>query len=431
MAIIYTMKKKVLASALLLLLPFVLTACTLQDLPVIGKFFAPKTPPKVQGPVTLNVWGMFENPEVMSALIKKYQAGHPTVTINYDDRSILKPKDYRDRVFSRIGQENTADIILVHASWVSALKGNLAPASDKLLNAQTFSNSFYPAAVQTSVFDGKVYAMPLYYDGLALVYNKAHFAEVGQQDPPTAWEEFRRLALKLKKEGVLVRGGAAIGTASNIDFSSDILGMLFAQAKINIPADMDSKAAQDALSFYANFVKEDRVWNESFPEASAAFAQEKVSMIFEPSWSLLDIIKSRPDLDIGVAAVPQAIPEEPASWATFWTEVVPSSSPNKDAAWDFLNFLGQKDQEMTMFSEASKYRQYGAPYSLKALAPELASNKYLKSYLDIALYSKTGIVAARAGNDTVVDAVKEAVNAVLSGGDPAAALQAAKAKASQ
>lgn len=437
------MRNKLLTIALLVVLPFFVTACTLQDLPVIGKFFG-NTPPGNVGTSksgTVSIWGLWESPEVMDALIAKYKEVSPNVTVVYDDRSILKPDQYKEIVYTRMMQEADApaDVVFVHDSWVPSLRQYLSSAPKDFMDANTYSTTFYPAAVDNAVADGRIYAVPAYYDGLALVYNKKHFEAIEQQTPPTAWEEFRRLALNLTqkdKDGNVIRAGAAIGAADNIDFFSDIIGMMFAQAGVALPSELDSKKAQDAVTFYTTFLNEDGVWSTSLPEASAAFAQEKVSMIFIPSWNLLDIIKVRPDLSIGVAPVPQAIASTPVSWGSFWMYSVPAKSKNQDVAWDFIKFLATDEAQLLMFSTASQYRTYGAPYANVSLRDQIASGAaapYLKPYLDTASFSKSNVFSARAGNVTASTALKDAINS-LTTTDPrsrmsvADALKAVKSK---
>lgn len=423
------MKNKIAALALLLTMSLTLTACSLGDLPVIGKFFG-----NTSGPVTLTMWGVWEKPEVMDMLIKKYQETHPNVTITYEDRSVLKPEDYKDRVFSRADQALGADIVRIHNSWVPSLRSVLSAMPSSMMDANTYQTSFYPVSAQSAVFDGKIYALPAYYDGLVLVYNKDHFEEIGQDTPPTVWEEFRRIALRLKvvtaeensSAQKVIRSGAAIGTADNIDHFSDILGLMWSQANVTIPDEIDSRAAQDALTFYTNFVKEDNVWEPSFPEAAAAFAQEKVSMIIVPSWAVLDILAVRPDLNLAVAPVPQAIVESPATWGSFWMDAVPSSSKNQKAAWEFLNFLSQEEQQLTLFSEASKIRPFGAAYSRVSLGTQLQNNVYLKPLVDTAPFAKSAEISARSGNKKQVDALRTAVNEVLGGATAEDALKKAK-----
>jgi ABC-type glycerol-3-phosphate transport system substrate-binding protein len=414
------MRNKILTAILLVSLPVFLTACTLKDLPVIGKFFSGGG--KVANPpITLNIWGLWESPEVMDSLIQKYKSLYPNITINYDNRSIMAPPLYKDTVKGRLSQAGVPDIILVHNSWVSEIKDYLAPAPASVITPQSYSQRFYPVSSQSAVIDGSIYALPMYYDGLVLAYNKKHFEEINQTTPPTAWEEFRRLALNLTQvgtDGNYVRYGAAIGTADNIDFFSDIIGLMFAQAGIKVPDDLGSKAAQDALAFYTTFSRDDKVWNGSLPEASKLFSQGKVSMIFTPTWNLLDIIKASPDLDIGVAPVPQAQPGTPVSWASFWMYSVPKSGTNTEAAWQFINFLTQDEQQLSMFSEASKFRTYGAPYSAVALASQASSGfsaKYIKPVLDTAPFAASGYFSGRSGNAFQVAALKTAVNSILQG----------------
>jgi len=301
------------------------------------------------------------------------------------------------------------------------------------MSPEVYAGTFYPVTFQSAVVDNRAYAIPLFYDGLALVYNKDHFAEVGQQSPPTAWEEFRRLALELSiySEDSLIRAGAAMGTADNIDHFSDILGLMWAQANVSIPSEIDSVRAQDALTFYTNFAKEDKVWSTGFREASLAFANGEVSMIFVPSWQILNIIETSPELNIGVAPVPQVSEEAPVTWGSFWMEAVSENSPNASVAWDFLNFLAQKEQQLALFNQSASYRDFGSVYARVDLADELALNDYLRPYVLEASYAKSAEIAGRAGNDTQVGALKSAVNAVLSGTDAATVLTQAKATMAQ
>lgn len=407
------MNRKLPVIILLLLIPFGLTACTLSDIPLVGGLFGGTSK---NTPVTLNVWGLWESPEVMTTLSDKYKTEHPNVTLNYDDRSVLTPEDYKERVFSRLGSESTLDILLVHNTWVKSLSPLLSPLPSNVISATEYKDKFYPVAAESATVTDSIYGVPAFYDGLVLVYNKDHFKEIDQLEPPTSWEEFRKLAIELTVKGSdnkIVRAGAAIGTANNIDFFSDILGLLLAQTGANIPDDMDSRAAQDALLFYTDFVKEYGVWDNSFPEASTSFAEEKVSMILVPSWNLLDILNARPDLNIGVAPVPQALENNPVSWGSFWMYVVPANSTNKAAAWDYIKYITQQDQQLMAYNSATQFRQFGAPFSLSSLASQVLSNPYIGPVLQSAPYAKSGVIAGRSGNVVQVSALKDAVNAVL------------------
>lgn len=419
------MNKKLPVIFLILVIPFILTACTVKDIPLIGDLIGGKT----SAPVTLNVWGLWESPEVLKTLSDTYKTTNPNVTINYDDRSVLKPADFKERVVSRLVGDGSQDIIVVHNSWINEISDKLSPLPTSVYSAEDYFKNFYPVAAQSATVNGQIYAVPAFYDGLVLVYNKDHFKEIDQLEAPTSWEEFRTLAIKLTVKGTddkLVRGGAAIGGANNIDFAPDIFGLLLSQAlyksESSLVDNLDSKAAQDALAFYTDFVKEYHVWDDNFIEASAAFAQGKVSMIFVPTWNLLDILAAKPGMNIGVAPVPQAVANSPVSWSSFWMYAVPANSANKDAAWDFIKFLSQAEQQKTMYSGSTKYRQYGSPYSLVSLAPELSGNTYLSPLLKTAPNAKSGIIAARAGNVRQEKAIRDAINGVINSKDTTVSL---------
>ena len=412
------MRNKYFTLALLVVLSFALTACTLQDLPVVGKYFGGSGSP-ASGPVSLTVWGLWEDRDIMEDLILKYQETHENVTITYDDRSILNPRDYKERVLTQISGSLDADVVLVHNSWVPRITANLSPMPSSLMDVNTYKSTFYPVAADSAVVGGNIYAVPFYYDGLVLVYNRDHFDEVGQQEPPTAWEEFRVLALKLTiwagagGSSSLVRGGAAIGNANNIENFTDILGLMFAQTSVKIPDDIDGKPAADAVDFYTTFVKDDKIWDDTMPEAVTAFAQEKVSMVFVPSWRILEIIEANPSLNFGVAPVPQALPNQPVSYGSFWMWAVPASSTNAAAAWDFINFLSAEEQELALFDAGSKIRSFGVPYARVSLAPELSDHEVLGPLIATAPFAKSYEIAARSGNDKAVESMKNAINKIL------------------
>lgn len=411
-------KYKIKTLALLSAIPFLFTACTLQDLPVIGSFFGGGT----KGPVELTMWGLWEKDYVFNPVVSKYQTDFPETTLNYEDMSVLNLSglvEYKKRVFTRLEQsEWEADVVMVHNSWMPLLirLGYLEPMPSELMDADTYSNLFYPIATEDAVSEGAIYGIPAYYDGLALVYNKDHFAEIGQTSPPTAWEEFRRVAIDLTQvtnegeSGEIIRAGAAIGAANNIDHYTDILGLMWSQAGVQIPDGIDSVPAQDAFSFYISLMDDHKIWREDFPEASTAFANEQVSMIFVPSWQILDIVRSNPGLNIGVAPVPQALANNPVTWGSYWMYVVPANSNSKAAAWNFINYLSTEDAQETMYREASKVREFGVPSGLVSMQGEVSNNPFLGAYVQTAPYAKGGEIAARSGNSKQEIALVEAYN---------------------
>jgi ABC-type glycerol-3-phosphate transport system substrate-binding protein len=374
----------------------------------------------VNEPVTITVWGLWEDPQIMQDLITSFNEMYPNITVNYEDRSVLSLADYKNVIVSRAsGTSNIADVVLVHNSWVPQLASSLTAAPSDIINSETYSSKFYQVASDAAVgSDGSVYAVPLYYDGLVLVYNIDHFAEIGQTSAPTSWEEFRRLAqdLNVYSEGSqnLVRAGAAMGGLDNVEHFPDILSLLWAQGQLNMPEDLDQGLAVDATNFYLNFLQEDLVWSERYPEAVSAFTEGRASMIFVPSWQMLPILNNS-QLNVGVAPPPQALSDQPSNWASFWMYAVPQGSSNKNAAWAFADFVTSPEQQRILFDKASQVRYFGAPYADKTLADLIATDDYLGPVIETAPSATFGVFSGRSGNDIEINVLQTELRAVLDG----------------
>jgi ABC-type glycerol-3-phosphate transport system substrate-binding protein len=412
----YKLKTLVLLS----LLPLLLTACTLQDLPGIGKFFGGNE----TSPIELAMWGLWEKDYTFQPIVETYKETYPNFSLNYEDMSVLNLDglvEYKKRVFSRLEQDSwDVDVVMVHNSWVPRLAaaGYLDAMPSDLIDAETYAQKFYPVASTDSVFGGNVFAVPAYYDGLVLVYNKDHFEEVGQVSAPTAWEEFRRLAIDLTvleegSEGQITRAGAAVGSADNIAHFSDILGLMWAQTGVRIPQQIDSVPAQDAMDFYLDLMREYKVWRSDFPEATTAFVNGQVSMIFVPSWQILDIIAANPTLNFGVAVPPQANPEAPITWGSYWSYVVPKNADDKKDAWNYIDYMSSEEAQLAMHQEASSVRPFGTAFSLTSIASELDLDPYLAPVLDTAPYARSAEIAGRSGNRLQETELAKAINSIL------------------
>jgi len=402
--------KKIFLASLIAYLAIIPSGC---NIPFIK-------PPAKQ--VTLTYWGLFEPEEVFQPLIEEYQKEHPNVKIEYQQRAFSTLAQHKETLLTRLREGTGPDIFRIHNTWVSQFASELSPLPSDVMSSAEFANNFYPPMQNLLSYQGQLYAIPLMYDGLMLFYNKKHFEEAGVSRPPTDWEEFRSAAVRLTKADEetkkINQAGAAMGTANNVAHFSDILGLMFAQSRINFPAGLTSSGARDALVFYTNFVTKDKVWDASFPDSIYGFAQGKVSMIFAPSWRVFDIQSLNPGLDFSTAAVPQvpSLPREgqtTINWASFWAEGVNLDSENADEAWKFLEFLSQAENMRRLYSEQAKLREFGEPYSRTDLGSVLLTNDYLAPLIDGAPTAASFIIADRSGNDVYVEAVAEAVDGVL------------------
>ena len=371
---------------------------------------------KKNAPVTLTYWGLWEPMSVMQPVISDYEASHPNVKITY---SMQSPKNYRTRLQSAISGGTGPDIARIHNTWLPMLQKSLAPAPDSIVPLSLIS-SYYPVVQKNAVVGGKVYALPLEIDGLALFYNEDMLKEVGTS-PPSDWNTLRKLAFDLTKTNletkIIERAGAAIGTTNNVEHWPDILGLLILQNSGD-PSKPTSTAVQDALTFFTIFSGQDKSWDASQPNSVYAFATGTVAMILAPSWQVAEIKAINPNLKFGVAPAP-TLPSTNVAWASYWMEAVPVSSKNQSAAWEFIKYLSSEEALQKMYAGASQIHTIGEPYPLMSMKNLVSSDPLAGAFVNQGnAYTSWPLVDRtydEGVNDEFIKYYEDAVNAIGSG----------------
>lgn len=399
----------------------ILVGIILIVLVVVGiRFFLTKDSPVAPStPTIITYWGLWEPTEVMEKVFAQFESQNPLIQVEYLQQS---HQNYRERLQNAIDQGSGPDIFRYHHTWVPMLGSILDTAPNEILSPATFSQTFYPIATKNLIQNQKIVGIPLMIDGLALYYNQDMFSRANLT-PPTDWEELRRIAklLTLKTDTQILQGGVALGTTGNVDHFSDILGLMLLQNSAD-PAKPNNQLGQDALTFYTLFSRTDRVWDDSMPSSTYAFATEKAAMMIAPSWRAHDIREINPSLNFATVPVPQ-LPDTNVTWASFWVEGVSSksSSAEKSASWKLLEFLSQKEVLRQFYSSASDSpgRMFGEPFSRVDLADQLQNDPVVGAYITQAPQSQSWYLASfthdNGLNDRIIKYYEDAINAVNSG----------------
>lgn len=382
--------------------------------------------------VTLTYWGLWEPDSVMQGVIADWNKDHPKVKINYSMQSI---QQYRERLQSALARDEGPDIFRYHVTWTPMFKNELAPIPSGVMSASQFEATFYPVA-STSLRSGTSYlGIPLEIDTLALFYNKSIFQAAGKT-PPTTWDELRRLAIELttlNEAGRIQIAGVALGTTNNVDHWSDILGLMMLQNEADLANPTDS-LAEDVLTYYTIFSREDQVWDETLPNSTLAFANGKLAMYFGFSWDVFEIKHKNPDLEFGIVKAPQ-LEGTDISWASFWVEGVNSKGDYQEEAWEFLEYLSTQEVLTKLYQAESELRLFGEPYSRMDMADLAKANPLVTSFVDQASQAQTWYLCSRTFdngiNDRMIDYFKDAVNAVNLNRSSAQALETASSGVSQ
>lgn len=388
----------------------------------------PETAPLTQ-PVVLNYWRPFDGSDAFADIIKKYRSIHPNVTINYRQ---IRPEVYQEELINAFAEDRGPDIFAVHNTWMRGYQAKLAPMpaeykvstiiptgsldgktqtsfqTKRGLTPRQLQSQFVDVALDAMLLpsDGsgrrpdiatdQVYGVPLAVDTMMLFFNRDLLQGAGIPQPPTTWAEFQSQVEKVTvvdEDFKLVRPGAVIGTASNVPRASDVLSLIMMQAGAQMTDDNGfatfhqnpvgveraTPPGIDALRFYIDFalpVRRVYTWNTLQPDGLEAFIRGQAAFLFGYSYQLPLIRARAPKLEIGVAPVPQQLPQQPVNIANFWLEGVSAKSSHIDWAWDFILFASSADNVKTYLASTQK------PTALRALIEEQREDVYLGPFAD-------------------------------------------------
>ncbi len=337
-------------------------------------------PPKPKGQeeeITLTWWRVnFDQNKDLEKLIGTFETEWPNIKIELRTFTFA---EYEAEVVDAIsastaGENKGPDIVSIHDDWLPRWQDRLLPIpeSTEIFEHTTFreyADSFVEVAVDELTTDQQVYAVPLYLDTLALYYNKDLFDSAGVTTPPENWTEFSEAVTQLTKidNGEIIQSGAAIGTSTNINRSTDILELLMLQNgtkminddhdRITFDAQVPStdgkqvNPGQIATTYYTDFAnakKEIYTWNLSQDYSIDAFVAGKTAMMFNYAFRQDTLDTKSPNLNYNIAPAPQVDPEtNKTSYPNYWAEAVSNKTLYPDQAWLFVEHLAEYNSQKT------------------------------------------------------------------------------------
>jgi ABC-type glycerol-3-phosphate transport system substrate-binding protein len=419
------------------ILPFILGGLVLLTATFFAfSFFKQKSP--ISSQTELIYWGLWEPNAVLDSIISQYEEENPNIKITYRQN---QPQDYRLRLQNKIqkAEPDAPDIFRIHHTWFPILSSAIAPVPETLVQKLDLDNSYHQT-YQDLKINNQYFALPLMYDGLSLFYNQDLLAQA-QITPPRTWWGLQEAAKKLTlkdQNGKITVAGAALGTTNNVDHWSDILGLMFLQNGANLTKPLN-KNTEEVLTFYTNFVLKDKVWDQSLPSSTYAFAQGKLAFYFAPSWRAFDINYQNPDLNYATTTVPQ-LPQSADSspeaaergdvtltnthWSSYWVEAVNLNSKKQKEAWAFLEYLSSPETLERLYQAQSQIREFGEIYPRTNLAQKLETSPILASFVTAASQARSWYLASATHDDGLNDGMikyfEDAVNGIINNHQSAA-----------
>jgi multiple sugar transport system substrate-binding protein len=317
----------------------------------------------------LEIWGVFDGASDYLEITSEYSKVNPFIgSIKYKKFTI---ENYKEDLLDALASGGGPDIFMINNSWMPSFENKVSPAPDYLINEQLFLNNFVDVVADDFIGkEGEIYSAPLSVDSLALYYNKDLLNAASISTPPSTWEDVIEVSKKITKVddfGEIYRSGVAMGTAYNINRSSDIVDLLLFQHGSDMPSRKDSSFSRvdnntgsEVLEFYSQFARSSSPsysWNSAMHYSIDSFYEGDLAMMLNYSWHIETLKSKNAKLNFAIAPIPQLSLDNPANSANYWSFVV---NKNKKATqregaapigneirvhetWQFLKFLTFKN----------------------------------------------------------------------------------------
>ncbi|MGB9847696.1 MAG: ABC transporter substrate-binding protein [Minisyncoccia bacterium] len=371
-----------------------------------------KSPPLP--PMTLEFWGI-DNEDYFKPLIEKFTTLYPNVTIHYKK---INETEYESKLIDALAAQSGPDILMIKNSWIPKHINKLYPSSVTLKDLKnTFVDVVASDLYYVSNSQGRVWALPLWVDTLALFYNKDLFNNAGIALPPQNWEEFIKdvqLLTKRDSSGNILQAGATLGTVNNISYPTEILLTLIMQNGQQLVdetgnAIFNSSKARDAINFYLSFANPtapNYCWNSSLGNDIELFAQNKVAMIIAYSLDIPKIEGLNPYLNYGVSYLPQPTDAKlKQNLANYWALAVSATSRYPQMAWNFIYYIinnGMKD-----YMDLTR-----RPTPMRTLISECQKDEKLGVFCEQSLFAKSWLQLNPEKNTQII---KNMLESIISG----------------
>jgi len=328
--------------------------------------------PKAPQSGELVIWGVYDDSDVYSALIGDFERKYPHIKVRYYKKSY---NDYERDLLDALAAGQGPDIFYLHNDWLPRYYDKIYPLPEDLMTLKEFRDTFVDVAFNDLTVNDQIFGLPLFVDTLALYWNKDLFNSAGIPGPPLTWQEFMFDVPRLTKFDDyrnIVQAGAAIGTARNINRSTDILSLLMLQngTKMldddrtrvvfdrSVNSSINPYPGENALAFYTQFAdpqKKVYTWNNKMHYSIDAFYEGRLAMMFNYSYHISTIRSKAPYINFGISYMPQITQSSnQVNYANYWALTVSRNSRFPYYAWQFVTYALQKNNNQYYLQQAKR-----------------------------------------------------------------------------
>lgn len=296
------------------------------------------------------------NPQMKDAvsLQDDFKAKHPNINVKF---VTLPENEARAKITASVatgGGEFDVVMISNYETEMWAANGwieNLQPLADATDGYDTAD--FIPTIKDALSYNGDLHSVPFYGESSFLVYREDLFKEAGITMPenPT-WTEIGEIARKLNDPskdfaGICLRGLAGWGEVmAPLGTVINTYGGQWFDTAWN--AKLDTPEVKAAVTDYVDLLHDagqPGAATSGYGDCITRYSQGQAAMWYDATAMVSSIEDPSSSLVAGKSAYAPAPVQntESAGWLYSWSLAIPTTTEHKDAAWDFISWMTNKD----------------------------------------------------------------------------------------
>jgi len=314
-------------------------------------------PQQPAGPVTVRVLSMEQagaTVDEMNAIVGEFNKANPDVMVEIE---YVSYDALHDKITTSMASTPPAyDVFLADDIWYAefAKAGYVMDATDRV--TQDMRDKVFAAAWDITTVDGKVYGMPWLLDQKYFFYNEKLLADAGFSAPPKSWEELVEQSKAIKEKGIAeypIVWSWGQYEAAICDWVILLYGNGGSLVDASGAPAFNNEAGVNTLNWMIQSIDE----GISNP-ASVSYVEEDVRNVFSQgkavfavNWNyMFDLVNFNTEESQVTGQIKMALMPAFAGSGVESSSIngsmgfsVAATSPNKDAAWKYVEFLTSED----------------------------------------------------------------------------------------
>ena len=311
-------------------------------------------------PVTITVWDYYGEATPIKPLIEPFMASHPNISINYE---ALDWDTTLEKLNVVLTGGTPPDVVSVDMTWVPRFASLNAFTDLKLLsggqlNGVPWDQAYTPGALDAITFNGQIIAALYDFDVYALYYRNDLFEQKGLQ-APTNWDELMAVSEALQE-----------GDQYYYEFDADSFhgsqwiyengGTLLNEDNTKVM--FNAPEAVEGITFNASLLEKGVAinWTEDQGERIQGVKDGRIAMFSDGPYYMGIMKSAAPEMAGQWSVALHPYSKQPGSYLGGTGLVIPTSSEQKEAAWEFIQYA------MTLENQIGVYTNAGAAPALTA-----------------------------------------------------------------